>query len=275
MNDYNQGFQFEQNPNTVSNTGLIIKTLIGVLIAFGVALPNLMQGDLFLSFLYNFNGFTYLIMLLLASVVLGIIWATLYRTLQTDHGVFFNSIVFVVTSAFAGLFLGNSLIFAVVIISTYGEIDYTIVLSALQIAAGATFIAVVGGVIALPRLKMDGKAIKFFRNVSILLVTLTFASGIIYLIGYLFHIFGMDFILNMYYSLIYGLGPVSLGFSILLILGAEFMFLVVLARSKYAVGREPKHMEFFYSIILVNAIIRIYVEIFKFVLKVLAKNQRD
>lgn len=273
MNDYNQ---FETNPNTVSNSGLIFKTLLGVIIAFAVALPNLMQGDLFLSFLYNFDGFAFLFMSLGVTIVLGIIWATLYRTLMNDHGPIFNAITFVITSAFAGLFLGNALIFAVLIIGSYApELDITQVTSALQIAAGATFIAVIGGVVAMPKLKMDGKAIKFFRNVSILLITLTFVSGIMWIIGFIFSIFGLNFILDLYYQLIYGLGPISIFFSILAILAAEFLFLISLARSKYAVGREPKHMEYFYSIILVNAIIRIYVEIFKLVLKILANSNRD
>lgn len=277
MNDFNQDYnQFESNPNTVSYGGLTVKTLLGVIIAFAVAIPNLMQGDLFLSFLYNMSGFSFLFMSLGVTIVLGIIWATLYRTLMNDHGPVFNLITYVVTSAFAGLFLGNALIFAVAIIGSYApELDLEMVASALKITTGATFIAVIGGVIAMPRLKMDGQAIKFFRNVSILLITLTFVSGIMWIIGFIFNIFGISFILDLYYQLVYGLGPVSIFFSVLAILAAEFLFLISLARSKYAVGREPKHMEYFYSIILVNAIIRIYVEIFKLVLKLLANSNRD
>lgn len=277
MNDFNQDYnQFESSPNTVSYGGLTVKTLLGVIIAFAVAIPNLMQGDLFLSFLYNMSGFSFLFMSLGVTIVLGIIWATLYRTLMNDHGPVFNLITYVVTSAFAGLFLGNALIFAVAIIGSYApELDLEMVASALKITTGATFIAVIGGVIAMPRLKMDGQAIKFFRNVSILLITLTFVSGIMWIIGFIFNIFGISFILDLYYQLVYGLGPVSIFFSVLAILASEFLFLISLARSKYAVGREPKHMEYFYSIILVNAIIRIYVEIFKLVLKLLANSNRD
>lgn len=277
MNEFNQETnQFEHNLKTVSSSGLMAKTLIGVIIAFAVALPNLMQGDLFLSFLYEMSGFSYLFMSIFVTIILGIIWVTLYKTLTKDHGPIFNAITFAVTSAFAGLFLGNALIFAVIIIGYYApDIDVEMVLTALQITTGATFIAVVGGVIALPKLRMDGPAIKFFNNVAILLVALTFVSGITFFVGYLFHIFGFDFILDLYYSLVYGLGPVSIFFSILAVLGAEFMFLITLARSKMAVGKEPKHMEYFYSIILVNAIIRIYVEIFKLVLKLLASKNRD
>lgn len=277
MNEFNQQpNQFEANPNTVSSFGLIFKTLLGVIIAFAVAIPNLLQGDLFLSFLYEMSGFSFFFMSIFVTIILGIIWATLYRTLMTDHGPFFNLITFAVTSAFAGLFLGNALLVAVLMIGLYATgIDINTVYSALQITTGATFIAVVGGVIAMPRLKMDGTAIKFFRNVSILLVTLTFVSGIIWIIGVFFSIFGLRFILDIYYQFVYGLGPVSIFFSVLAIIAAEFLFLISLARSKYAIGREPKHMEYFYSIILVNAIIRIYVEIFKLVLKVLANKNRD
>lgn len=277
MNEFNQETnQFESRPDTVTNSGLISKTLLGVIIAFAVALPNLMQGDLFLSFLYQYDGFAFLFMSLAVTVVLGFIWMILYRTLAKDHGPVFNLITYVVTSAFAGLFLGNALIFAVIIIGSYASgLDITTIYTALQITTGATFIAVVGGVVALPKLKMDGKALKFFHNASILLITLTFISGIMWIIGFVFSIFGITFILDLYYQLVYGLGPISIFFSVLAIILAEFLFLIVLARSKYAVGREPKHMEYYYSIILVNAIIRIYVEIFKLVLKLLALKNRD
>lgn len=277
MNDFNQqSNSFNVNANTVSNSGLIWKTLLGVIIAFSVAIPNLVNQNLFLDFLYEMNGFSFLFMSIIVTVVLGIIWSTLYRTLATDHGPVFNFITYVVTSAFSGLFLGNSLIIAVLLVGMYVDgLSPELVMSAVEITTGATFIAVIGGVIAIPRLKMDGPSLKFFRNVSILLISLTFVSGIMWIIGYIFSMFGLTFILDLYYQLIYGLGPVSIMISILAIIFAEFMFLVTLGRSKYAVGREPKHMEYFYSIILVNAIIQIYVEVFKLVLKLLARNNQD
>lgn len=273
MEDYNQ---FEVPAKTVTTSGLMWKTILGVVIAFAVAIPNLMEGELFLKFLYNIDSIIgFLLMSFVVTVVLGIIWATLYKSLATDRGPVINLITYVITSAFAGLFLGNALIFAVIIIGSYAQVDITMVMSALSITTGATFIAVLGGIIALPKLHMEGRAIKFFRNVSILMVSLLFISGIMWLIGMIFSIFGLTFILDLYYEMVYGLGPVSIFFSILAIIGAEFMFLISLARSKYAVGREPEHMEYFYSIILVNAIIRIYVEIFKLVLKLLARSNRD
>lgn len=277
MNDFNhQNNSFEVNPNTVSNSGLMIKTLLGVIIAFSVAIPNLVNQNLFLDFLYQMSGFSFLFMSIIITVVLGFIWTMLYRALATDHGPIFNFLTFVVTSAFTGLFLGNSLIIAVLIIGSYAEgLSPELIMSAIEITTGATFIAVIGGVLALPRLKMDGPSIKFFRNVSILLISLTFVSGIMWIVGYIFSMFGLNFILELYYQLIYGLGPVSIIISIFAIIFAEFMFLVTLGRSKLAVGREPKHMEYYYSIILVNAIVQIYVEIFKLVLKILAKNNDD
>lgn len=277
MNEFSeQNNSFEARPDTVSNSGLMIKTLIGVIIAFAVAIPNLMEQKLFLSFLYEMSGIGYLLMAFVVTAVLGVIWAVLYRTLATDHGPIFNFITFAITSAFAGLFLGNALIFAVLITGYYAEgIDTDLVISALEIATGATFVAVLGGIIALPRLKMTGTSIKFFRNVSVILITLTFVSGITWVIGYLLSMFGFTYILDIYYQTIYGLGPISIVVSIISILIAESFFLVSLGRSKYAVGREPKHMEYYYSIILVNSIIRIYQEIFKLVLKLLVRNNQD
>ncbi len=277
MENYNNVFNENENDlsNKVSMSGLIIKTLVGVMIAFFIAIPNLMNGKLFLKWMYKFDGFSYLFIVLGVTIVLGIIWATLYRMLRKDLGFVMNWIVFIATSAFAGLFLGNALIFAVLFIYSYSALNAMDVVNALRITTFATFIAVIGGVVALPRLKLDGPAIKFFKNISTLLVTLTFVSGIIWSIGYIFHIFGMDFILKLFYSAIYGLGPISMILSVLAIIGAEFMFLIVLSRSMLAIGKEPKHMEYYYSIILVNAIIRIYIEIFKLVLKIIANASRD
>lgn len=277
MNESNQEYnQFEASENTVSNRGLILKSLLGVIITFTVGITNLMQGHLFLSFLYESRGFTHLFFAIAITVILGFVWSALYRALSTDYGSIFNLIIYVVTSVFAGLFLGNSLIIATTIIGRYmSGLDVTAISSALQITTGATFIAIVGGVIALPKVKMDGKAIKFFHNISLLLFTLTFVGGMMYVIGYFLHLIGLEFILDLYYQFMYGLGPISLLLSLITIIFTEFLFLSTLARSKYAVGREPKHMEYFYSIILVNAIIRIYVEIFKFVLKIIARKSDD
>ncbi len=267
---------FEVATPRVSSNGIILKTLIGVLLAFMVAIPNFMQGDLFLSWLYTIDSvIMYIFASIATSIVLGIIWFTLYNGLRTDHGTVFNWILYIITSLFAGLFLGNALIFAVVFVSYYAELDATMVKMAFEIATFGTFVAVIGGVLALPRLKLDGKAIKFFKNVATILIFLSFASFILWIIGMFFLIFGNHFILNFLYETLYGVGPISIGLSILAVLAAEFMFLIVLARAKYAIDKEPKHMEFYYSIILVNAIIRIYVELFKVALKILAAKNRD
>ncbi len=261
--------------NTVSQLGLIVKTIIGLLIAFAIAIPNLMHGDLFLAWLYNIDSiFMRLIMSIIVTVILGFIWAVLYKSLRQNHGKVVNAIIYIVTCGFAGLFLGNALIIATLFIVFYAP-SFSIIdlYTALAITSGATFIAVLGGVIALPYLKMDGFAIKFFKNIATLIMFLSLASGIMWIIGMILAMFNLTFILELLYRMIYGYGPISMFLSVLAILAAEFLFLATLSRSKLAIGKEPKHMENFYAIILVNSIIRIYVEIFKFVLKVIARSK--
>lgn len=278
MYEFDQNEYYKGEPSdTVSNMGLIFKTLLGVIIAFAIAIPNLMQGKLFLSFVYKLNGFSFIFTAIVINIVLGVVWFTLYSLLEKDKGKFINLFIYVITCAFAGLFLGNALITAVILISVYGgTLDPRDVFSAVQITAFATFIAVIAGVIALPKLHMEEKSIKFFKNASILLVSLLFVSGTMWLIGNIFAAFGLRFILDFYYTMIYGLGPISIIISILCIIFAEFLFLVTLSVSKMAVGHAPKHMEYYFSMMLVNGIIRIYIEIFKLVLKIIAIfNERE
>lgn len=267
QNEYYEG----ESRNTVSNMGLIVKTLLGVIIAFSVAIPNLIQRKLFLAFIYKLNGFGFILTAIVVNIVLGIIWFTLYNLLEKDKGKFLNLFIYVITCAFAGLFLGNALITAVILISVYGEnLNPIDVFNAVQITAMATFIAVIAGVIALPKLHMEEKGIKYFKNASTLLVSLLFVSGSMWLIGYIFAAFGLRFILDFYYTMIYGVGPISIIISVLCVIFAEFLFLTTLSVSKMAVGRAPKHMEYYFSMMLVNGIIRIYIEIFKLVLKFIA-----
>ncbi len=276
MESYNE---FGSTPgNTVSSFGLITKTLLGTIIVFLVALPRLFEGKLFLSFLYNTNNiFMYLILTLVVTIVLGLIWTLLYRALRTNKGFILNLFTFVITCWFLGLFIGNALIFAVMFITYYanGAVDPQMINTALQISAMATFIAIVGGTIMLPRLSMSGPTIKFFNNVAKLLVGLTLATFILWITGLILSIFGLYFVLDALYQMLYGLGPISIIFSILVVIAAIFAYLVMLARAKMAIGNEPRHLEYFYSMLLVNSIARVYVEIFKLVLKILAASNRN
>lgn len=276
MNIYEQKDDYANHNDTVGYVGIMLKTILGLVIAFSIAIPNLFEGNLFLSWLYNIDSyFTRLIASILVSVVLGIIWSVLYRSLANIRGKIAGILCFVLASILTGLFLGNSLIVAVMIISYYGSLNANDVVFALQITSGATFIAVLGGILALPTLKLNGKAIKLFENLAKILMFLALASGIMWIVGMIFAMFGLHSLLDLFYTMFYGIGPLSLIISGIFIILAEAMFLLTLGRIKVAVGKEPKHMENFYSMILVNAIIRLYVEIFKFVLKIIARSKRD
>ncbi len=276
METYNQ---FESPGNSVSMMGLISKTLLGIIIVFFVAIPRLFNGELFLEFLYTTNNFfSYLILTLVVIIVLGIVWAILYKSLKTNKGFILNLFVYVITCIFIGLFTSNSLIFAVYFISYYanGAVDATMVMDALQIASMATFIAILGGTLALPKLKMDGYAIKFFNNIVTILIFLSMATFIMWIVGIILAIFNITFVYEALLQMTYGLGAVSIFFSIIIVFGALFSYLVILSRAKMAIrNNEPKHLEYFYATMLVNAIIRVYIEVFKLVLKLLAASNRD
>ncbi len=276
MNSYNQ-FESTQG-KTVSNFGLISKTLLGVIIVFMVAIPRLFNGQLFLSFLYNTsNIIMYLILTIFVTIVLSFIWMALYRALRASKGFILDLFIFVIACGFLGLFIANSLIFAVYFIGYYaqGSVDVLMVYQALKIASVATFIAITGGTLVLPKLSMQGRTIRLFGNFAKILVGLSMATFFLWIIGLILSIFGLTFILDALYNMLYGIGPISIVLSVIVVLASVFTYLVMLARAKMAVGNEPKHLEYFYAMLLVNAIARVYVEVFKLVLKILAARNRD
>lgn len=271
--------QFSSVPSqSVSNMGLISKTLLGVFIVFLVAIPRLFSGKLFLSFLYTADSLvTRLVLTIIVTIILCFIWNMLYRALKKDKGLILNLFIYILSCAFLGLFIANSLIFAVIFIGFYanGAVDANMILQALQITTVATFIAIVGGTLVLPSLKFTGPSIRIFNNLARLLVGLALATFILWIIGTILAIFHLTFILEAMYKLIYGIGPLSIVLSIIVVIAALASYLIILSRAKMAVDSEAKHLEYYYSMLLVNAIARVYVEVFKLVLKILAAANKN
>lgn len=260
-----------------STIGVMIKTLLGVLITLVIAISNLANQDLFLSFMYQGSFLYRLIIGLIMTMAIGAVWMVLYRSLYKDKGAILNLAVFLICAILAGQFMGNALIFAVYFIDYYaGGISTTLVNQALVITFMATIISVVGAIILLPMLKENQKFISFGQNILKITAVLALSSFIIWIVGMILAIFSIDFVLNYYYALFYGMGPIAFIFNILAIFVAEFFLMATIATVKYEIRiGNPKHLEYAYAMSLINAIVKVYVEIFKLVLRVLASQDQD
>ncbi len=258
----------------VSYSGVIVKSIIGIIIAFTVAVPRILNNNDFFSFIYTSNIFLNLITVTITMVVLGAIWYFLYKSLRKDKGFIMNWLIFIITMIMLGLLLANAIIVAIGWISLYGNIGYIEILSALKLAAGGTFIAVLTGVLILPRLTLTEGKIKIVKNIITVVIALMFAQFIIYLISIILYLFNINYMINLYGSLFYGTSLFSIGLSLLASFVAMIFFLGILAYAKSLIGVEEKHYEFYIAAVLVNGIIRIYIELFKVILKIFARKQR-
>ncbi len=264
------------NQSLASYSGVIWKTALGLLIAFTIAINNLQQGDLFLAFMYQ-GGLLYrLVVGTIATIVIGIVWFALYKSLYKDKGPILNLIMFVLCTGLLGLFFGNSLIITTSWISYYaqGAVDAQMVQDVLRMTGYATMIAVIGGIIMLPKIKLSGKNIKFAKNAVLILGALALSGFVLWIIAMVLAIFGFTALLEQYFSVFYGLGPISLVLSIFSVVIAEVLFLGSLTYVKTKIDVVPKNVEYALAMHLVNGIVRIYIQLFKTIFKIVARRKR-
>lgn len=274
-NNINNDYGVSQDQTQATYTGVIVKAIIGFTIASAIAFPRLYSSSFFGEAFMSGGGFSAFFGAIIFMILAGIIWFALLKMLKTDHGPVLNTIIFAATSAFAGLFFANSLIVTVSWTTTYSNIsDPQIVIDAIKIASIATFAAVIGGILMLPRISMTGKTAKIMQNIAKIALAMILGSTIIFIIGMFFALFGMYGILDIYGNMLYGSSSFSILFSLLFVFIAEAMFIGMLGLVKHQVENgAKKHEEYFLAIILVNAIIRLFVEIFRLVLKILARSR--
>lgn len=259
---------------TATSMGVVIKSFIGVIIAFYVAMPRIAQGKYFGEFFYRGGFLSDLIGMLVFTFLIGILWVFITKALLVDKGVIVNALTYGAASVLSGLFLANSIIVAISWISTYGNVNGEIISYAINLTSLLTFVGVFAGILILPKIKMTHKTIKFAKNASLIVMGLAMASFIMVALGLLFAFLGMPQILQMWGSIFYGTGPISIIISLFGVFFAEILFLGTLAFVKRGIETVPKYQEYYLSIVMVNGVLRLYVEIFKLVLKVLAATNK-
>ncbi|MGL5021427.1 MAG: hypothetical protein ACRC5R_05360 [Mycoplasmatales bacterium] len=248
----------------VSTKGIILKSILGIIIVFTVAMPKILAGEILFSGIMGF----------MTIILLGILWYGLFRSLMINRGEIVNLVVYMLTCGVLGLFFSQTISVSIYYINFYsdGAVDPILVNQALIITAFATMIAVIGGIIVLPKIKLNGKKAKVGKNIIAILSAISLGWVAISIIAVVLSFVGATWLLNALYSMIFGIGFFSIGISILMVLFAEILFLASAATVKKMIGTEDKYMEYFGAMILVNAIIQIFEEIFQLVLKILARN---
>ncbi len=254
------------NNEKMSTTGVIIKSLFGLFIVFSIALPRIARLEVL------FTG----LMGLLFAIGLGILWYMLFMSLKQDRGSLINMIVYIATCVILGLFFSNTIVVSIYLIDMYsdGALNPQMVQEALQLASLATMIAVLGGIVVLPKIKLSDKVAKVGLNMMGIFSALLIGYGIMFMIAFVLSIFNITFLLDALLGLFYGTSIFSIGISAIMVLVAEALFLASLARVKLMIGKEEKYLEYFGAIVLVNAIVQIFIEIFKLILKMMARKNR-
>ncbi|MGL5021309.1 MAG: hypothetical protein ACRC5R_04760 [Mycoplasmatales bacterium] len=251
----------------VSTIGIILKSILGIIIVFTVAMPKILTGEILFSGIMGF----------ISVIILGILWYALFRALMVNRGTIINLVLYMLTCGLLGLFFSNTISISIYYVNFFsdGAVDPNLVNQALIITAFATMIAVIGGVMMLPKIKLDGKTAKIGRNMLAVLSAVSLGWIVLFVIGLVLSLFGATWLLNGIYNMMFGVGFFSIGISILMVLFAEILFLSSAARVKTMIGTEDKYLEYFGAMVLVNAVIQIFGEIFKLVLKILASKNKD
>jgi len=176
-----------------------------------------------------------------------------------------------------GWFFSHTILVSVFYINFYGAqyFDVTIVEQALAITSVATMVAVLGGIFVLPRITLTDRIATIGMNFMAIFAALTIGYVLLFGISFILSIFGLTFLFQALTGLIFGVGPISIGLSIMMVIFAEMLFLAALARVKMMIGNDPKFLEYMGAMILVNAVVQIFVELFKLVLKLLIVLQND
>lgn len=256
---------------TMSKTGVIFKTILGMIIVFAIAIPNFMNGKVAFYSLFSSSG---LIAPLFITIILGIVWYTLFMLLQKDKGPVLNVVIFVITCVLEGLFLGNALVISTFYISYYAEdLSLSTVYSALAIATVGTLISVVGALFVVSTFDLENGKFPVLKNIFKIVWILAISSAIAWGIAFILNLFGLSAFYEMLIEAFYGLGPISIIISIVAVFIAEFLLLATLAAVKKMINTSPPHLEYFAAMTIVISIVRVYLEIFKLTLKLLARSR--
>lgn len=264
--------------------GILWKAIFGILIAFMIAIPRIQDGDFILS---NFGIFytmdasfiSYLIQTVLFGVFIAIVYG-LFISLKMDNGPILNFIKFTTLSIFEGILLAQAVLVISYWAAYFAEIAGASVTAAeinqvFVIAIFCTMIAVLIGLALMPILARSEGAVKIGSQVVKIFVGILAAFAIIYIVSYLMMLFGSlfndtGFFYQMFVGsaeLIYGTGPIAWIIAFIGVFTAEVLFIFSLIVIKESVLGHEKHLEWFGAGIMVNGVLKVFVQIFQLLIK--------
>lgn len=249
-----------------------LKALLGIMIAFMVAVPRITSVEFILGGINSWFLYT------IVFIVFIVIYMALFNSLKVNHGGLINFCKFIGVSIFEGLMLSQGVLVTAYWVNyfTDGGVSMELIVQVCAVAIIATFIAVLGGLVITPLILKKEGAIKIGDNILKVVVTVILAYGILYLVSmlasFVTSIFGAggfftDFFISVA-NIFYGVGPLSMFLSFLAVLGAELLFIFTVIGVKQTMKENnQKYIEWLCAAMIVLAVLKIFIEIFRLVLK--------
>lgn len=249
-----------------------LKALLGVMIAFMIAIPRITNVEFILGGMNSWILYTIMFILFI------VVYTMLFNSLKINHGGVVNFCKFIAVSIFEGLMLSQGVLVAAYWVNyfTEGNVSMELVLQVCGIAVIATFVAVLGGLAITPLiLKKEGN-IKIADNIMKVIITVIIAYGILYLgsmvLSFVSSLFGTGGFFTEFFisvaEIFYGVGPMSMLLSFIAVFGAELLFIFTIINVKKTIQQtNEKYIEWLCASMIVLAVLKIFIEIFRLVLK--------
>ena len=267
FNNYGQPM-YEMPHQTITKSGVITKSLIGLLIVAAITFTYFVTG-FSISLNQPFIGF---------SILLILVWFVApfcANKTRTTTGI--TQVLFWLGNiVIEGVFLGeccNSLL-AYGILATNGEM-----LQSLGSIIGLALLIVISlalaGIALIPMLLKHFDASLKYGTIILRLATFTSIFMVaFFLIGLLLSFFGMPGLLNIYYKAVLGFNPVAIGISLLFVVFSFILYLGALMQVA-AMKNADKGEEYFASILIISCLTDIFYYVLRLIILIFGSNSDD
>lgn len=270
MDQYNNYGQpmYEMPHQTITKSGVIAKSLIGLLIVAAITFTYFVTG-FSISMNQPFIGF---------SILLILVWFVApfcANKTRTTAGI--TQVLFWLGNiVIEGVFLGeccNSLL-AYGIIATNGAM-----LKSLGSIIGLALLIVISlalaGIALIPMLLKHFEASLKYGTIILRLVIFTSTFMIaFFLIGLVLSFFGMPGLLNIYYDAVLGFNPVAIGISLLFVVFSFVLYLRALMQVA-EMKNADKGEEYFASILIISCLTDIFYYVLRLIILIFGANSDD
>ena len=235
-----------------------IKSLIGLVITVVTAVTVMsMFGNQ--PFMYGFTG-------LFATIILYVVMAVLLKKLAAGSSM--SAFMFLIICVLEGVLFANIISFLTFIATSSYGLDSEAISATANVAFLLTVSVVLGSLAISLKATLTEKRIQAGAKAMKIIMTIFAAIAIFGLVGLVLSLFGINFMYSAYASMMFGLGPISILLSVLLVaLAAYNMFSVFLRVRTIVEQGADKNVEYVAAATIVMAIISVYIEIFRLLLK--------